>query len=147
LADKTKTGKKYSFTWLVERGKIRELVEAIGDNNPIYRDAKVARQQGYKDIIAPPTFATVPILWTGTLLQILGDIGTKFERLMHAEESYEYVKEIFPGDILTGIMEIKGITEKKGESGALDFIQLKTTYANQCNEVVLKEEMLIVERK
>ena len=146
MADRNKIGKKYTFTWLVERGKVRELVEAIGDNNPIYRDPEAARQQGYKDMVAPPTFATVPILWTGTLLRAFDDLNMELSRIMHAEQSYEYYQEIFPGDSLKGIAEVKKITEKKGKSGKLEFIEFETIYTNQHDESVVKENMLVVER-
>ena len=146
MADKSKIGKKYGFTWRVERGKIREMVEAIGDNNPIYRDPEVAQRQGYKDVVVPPTFGTVPILWSGILFQAFDDIGVKLSRVMHAEQHYEYYHEIHVGDSLEGVTEVKRITEKKGKSGSLEFIEFETVYTNQCNKVVLKENMLVVER-
>src|SRR5581483_7114458 len=43
----------------VSREKIGEYVAAIGDRNPLHRDPAVARAAGYRDIIAPPTFAAV----------------------------------------------------------------------------------------
>lgn len=146
MAGKNKTRKKYTFTWLVERGKIRELVEAIGDDNPIYRDAKAAREQGNKDVVAPPTFVTLPSLWTRTLFRAFDDLKLELTRIMHAEQSYEYCQEVFPGDELKGVMVVKEITEKKGKSGILEFIQFETIYTNQREELVLKEGMLVVAR-
>ena len=125
MADKSKIGKKYAFTWLVERGKVRELVEAIGDNNPIYRNPETAQGEGYKDMVAPPTFATVPILWTGTLFQAFDDLNIELSRIMHAEQSYEYYQEIFPDDNLKGITEVKKITEKKVSPENSNLLNLK----------------------
>lgn len=147
MANKNRIGKKYTFTWLVERGKIREFAEAIGDDNPIYKDAEAARKQGYKDIVAMPTFAFASIIRTGTFHRVVKDLGIEFARAMHAEQGYEYYNEIFPGDTLMVVMEVKHITEKKGKSGNLDFIQFENTYTNQHDELVLKEEILVVERK
>lgn len=147
MADKNKIGKNYTFTYLVERGKIREFAEAIGDDNPIYKDTEAAREQGYKDIVAMPTFAFASIIWTGTFHRVVNDLGIEFARIMHAEQEYEYYQEIFPGDTLIGVMEVKEITEKKGKSGDLDFIQFENTYSNQQGGCVLKEKMLVVERK
>ena len=39
------------------REKIREFADAIGDDNPAYRDPEAARALGHPDVIAPPTFA------------------------------------------------------------------------------------------
>src|SRR2546430_17549267 len=43
----------------VSREKIGEYVAAIGDRNPVHSDVGAAQQLGYRDIIAPPTFAAV----------------------------------------------------------------------------------------
>ena len=40
----------------VEKGAVRRFADALGDPNPVYRDANAARAQGYGGIIAPPTF-------------------------------------------------------------------------------------------
>ncbi len=69
-------GKEFSpFAMPVERGKIREFANAIGDDNPIYSDPVYAGKSGFGDIPAPPTFTAVkgrssgsswkdlPIIW------------------------------------------------------------------------------------
>ena len=40
----------------VERGAIRRFADAVGDPNPLYRDPDAARDAGYADVIAPPTY-------------------------------------------------------------------------------------------
>ena len=146
MADKDNIGRKYPFTWVVERGKIREMVEAIGESNPIYQDSEAARAQGYKDVVAPPTFTTVSLLWSGALFQAFDDLEVEVSRTVHAQQSCEFYQEIFPGDTLEGVVEVKDITHKKGKSGNLKFIQFEITYTNQRNELVSKEEMLVITR-
>jgi acyl dehydratase len=147
VADKSKLGARYEFNWLVERGKIAEFVEAVGDHNPICSDREAARRSGFQDIVAPPTFTAVPIMWSGALFQAFDDLGIPLSRIMHAEQSYEYFREIGPGDVLHGTMEIKSITEREGKSGPMEFVLLETTFTNQYQQPVVREEMLIVERK
>ncbi len=146
MADKDNIGRKYPFTWVVERGKIRELADAIGDDNPIYQDAEASRNKGYKDVVAPPTFTTVPLLWSGALFQAFDDLKIELSRTVHAEQSCEYYQEIFPGDKLEGVVEVKDIKDKKGKSGNLKFIQFEITYTNQHNDLVSKDEMLVITR-
>jgi hypothetical protein len=43
----------------VAREKIGEYVAAIGDRNPLHHDPLAAQSAGYRDLIAPPTFAGV----------------------------------------------------------------------------------------
>jgi acyl dehydratase len=146
MAGKDNIGRKYPFTWVVERGKIRELADAIGDDNPIYQDAEASRKKGYKDVVAPPTFTTVPLLWGGALFQAFDDLKIELSRTVHAEQSCEYYQEILPGDKLEGVVEVKDIKDKKGKSGNLKFIQFEITYTNQHNDLVSKDEMLVITR-
>jgi acyl dehydratase len=147
LADKRKLGSRYEFNWTVERGKIAEFVAAVGDCDPLCSDPEAARRKGFQDIVAPPTFTAVPIMWSGALLKAFHDLGIPLSLIMHAEQSYEFFREIYPGDVLHGTMEIKSIAEREGRSGAMEFVLLETTFTNQHQQPVVREEILIVERK
>ncbi|HEY7594272.1 MAG TPA: MaoC family dehydratase N-terminal domain-containing protein, partial [Actinophytocola sp.] len=48
-----------SEIYQVGREKIREFADAIGDPQPMYRDADAAKAAGHPDVIAPPTFVMV----------------------------------------------------------------------------------------
>lgn len=133
--------------WEVERGKIRELVQAIGDNNPVYVDKEKAAEKGFSDVAASPTFITVPIMWTNVLFKVVKDMKINFTKVLHGEETYEYFQEIYPGDILTGTMKIAGADTKSGKAGDMDLVTLEIMYTNQRNEPVLKSTTLLVERK
>jgi acyl dehydratase len=148
MADKSKINYEFPpFTYEVERGKMRELVQAIGDDNPIFLDREAAIKEGYKDIPAFPTFATIPMNWSNMLLNIIADLKINFAMVLHGEEGYEYLQEIYPGDVLTGKLRVVSINEKAGRSGSMDLVKLETIYTNQKNEPVLKANALIVERK
>ncbi|MCG6533644.1 MAG: MaoC family dehydratase N-terminal domain-containing protein [Syntrophales bacterium LBB04] len=148
MADKTMVDKEFpAFTWEVERGKIRELVQAIGDMNPIYVDRAAAIQAGYKDTPASATFITVPMMWSNTLIKVIKTLKINFSKVLHGEETYEYFQEIYPGDVLTGTIRVLSIEDKLGKSGGMDLIRLETLYKNQKDEPVLKAGTLLVERK
>ncbi len=148
MADKSLVGIEFPpFTWEVERGKIREFVQAIGDPNPIYSDRNVATREEYEDIVAPPTFITVPVLWTGQTMAILKALKIDYSRILHGEESYEYYREIYPGDVLTGRAKVTEIKTKSGKSGEMDIITRECLYTNQRNELVLKSTSVTIERK
>lgn len=146
MADTGMIGTKFDFKWTVERGKIAELVEAIGDTNPVYRDQVAAKDEGYPDIVAPPTFSTVAVLWTGVLFKAFEELKIPLDRILHAEQSYEYYDPIIVNDTLLGVMEVKSITERQGKSGTMHYVLLETVYTNQNDRMVLRENMLIVER-
>lgn len=149
MADQTAVGKEFPpFTWEVERGKIREFVQAIGDKNPIYTDKEAAVRAGYKDSPAPPTFPIVLVMWTNMLWESFSAAKINFERALHGEEIYEYYQEIYPNDVLTGRMKIVGMETKFGGTGGkMDIIRLEILYTNQRNEPVLKAMTVLVESK
>lgn len=146
LADRSMVGARCSFTWQVEKGKIAELVAALGETNPICRDAEAALGEGYPDIVAPPTFSTVAVLWTSALFGFFERLKMPLSRIMHAEQGYEYYDPILPGDTLYAVMEVKSITSREGKSGHMDFVLFETVFTNKHGREVIKEEMLVVER-
>ena len=148
MADKSKIGIKLpTYRLNVERVKIHELMRAIGDNNPIYLDKSSAAAEGYPDTPCPPTYITMAFQeFTGAYLNILEMLGVPLEHVLHGEEEYEYVGEIFPGDVLHCQMSCESIVEKKTKSGNLDLITLQTIFTNQKDQTVLKARSLIIER-
>jgi len=126
---------------------MRALVESIGDGNPIFISREAANKAGYKDTPAPPTFATVPMMATNILNEIIHDLSINYSRLLHGEENYEYLKEIYPGDVLSGKIAVASIHEKTGKSGTMEFIRLAFLYKNQRGEAVLEGSSLFIERK
>jgi acyl dehydratase len=149
MADLSKVGKEYPpIVWEVERGKIRELAQAIGDPDPIYLDREAAVAQGYKDTPAPPTFLTVPMMWCGRMPDLIVDLKINILMVLHGEEEYEYYRQIYPGDTITGIPKVVKAEEKETKSGSkMDMITLEVLYRNQQDEAVAKSRSLIIERK
>jgi len=148
MADPTKTGQQYpSFTWTVEREKIVELMRTIGDDNELFLDRDTARSEGYRDIPAPPTLITMPFCWNRLFPVIAADLDMDPARILHGEENYQYFEEIYPGDVLTGVLRITDVTEKSGKSGLMDVVRLQIVYRNQRSEIVMKVETLLIERK
>jgi len=149
VADKSKEGMKLPVTvFKVERVKIRELVEAIGDANPIYVDAEAAALEGHPDTPCPPTFFTLAFQeFTGHYFRVLEELGIPLERVLQGEEEYEYLRDVYPEELLTLSTTVENITEKKTRSGLMDLVTLGTRFSNQSGEDVLLARSLVIERK
>jgi acyl dehydratase len=149
MADHSKVEKEYAvIQWEVERGKIRELVRAIGDLDPIYVSKDAAIKEGYKDSPAPATFLTVPMMWSSSMPVVITDLAINFAMLLHGEEEYEYYQEIYPGDVITATPKVAAIEEKTSKSGKkMDMVTIELLYVNQRGEKVAKAKTLLVERK
>ncbi len=149
MADKTQVGREYPLPiWEVERCKIRELMQAIGDPNPIFQDKETAVAEGYQDIPSPLTYATVIANWQANTGQFMDDLGINFMMIVHGGEEYEYHKEIYPGDMISGKTIVASVVEKQSKSGSkMDIVIIETVYNNQNNEKVLTARTTIIERK
>jgi len=148
MADLSKQGQGLPpFTVEVERVKIRELVNAIGDTNPLFLEKEAALSERYYDIPCPPTFITLAFQeFTGAYFKAFEALGVSLQNVLHGEETYEYLGEIYPGDLLTCHMVFKSIVEKQTKSGSMFLITLRTRVTNQRSEEVLKATSLIIER-
>lgn len=111
-------GKTYAPTepYLVGREKVREFARAVLSESPIHLDAAAARETGYADVVAPPTFAVV--VQQQTLEQLLADddAGVDFSRVVHGDQSFTYTRPIVAGDTLTATLTITSVKQLGGHS-------------------------------
>jgi acyl dehydratase len=127
------------FIFTVERGKIKELCLAVGDENQIFHDTDVAKASGYRDTPAPLTFATVMNFWGyPEVWDRMKEMGVDVQRLLHAKEEYEYFAPLYPGDVVTGVISVDSMRD-----GAMGMVAFKTTY-RRGEEVVLTAKMTIM---
>ncbi|MHB1128051.1 MAG: FAS1-like dehydratase domain-containing protein [Bacillota bacterium] len=149
MADESLIGREFpEYSFPVEKGKIREMALAIGDDNPIYHCSKTAKAEGYRDVVTTPTFGTVIDMWGGNdfdeTCRVL-DINPVM--VLHGEQHYEYFGEINPGDMITAKPKISNVVVKSGKSGSMKLITMETTYYNQRGEKVMVCRGVTVERQ
>ncbi len=96
-------------SYLVGREKVREFARAVFADDPQHTDPTAARELGYADVVAPPTFAMV--VQDLTLQQLLAepDSGIELSRVLHAEQRFRYSRPIVAGDELTAQLSVTGI--------------------------------------
>ena len=128
----------------VERGRLKFFAKAIGETNPVYLDESAARAAGYADLPAPPTFLFTAELDSGAMFGLLERLGVPIRKVLHGEQSFEYLGPIVAGDTVTVTSRVKDIYEKKG--GALEFIETESQVANQRGEPVGRLRSLTVVR-
>ncbi|HET9897600.1 MAG TPA: MaoC family dehydratase N-terminal domain-containing protein [Streptosporangiaceae bacterium] len=95
----------------VSREKVREFADAIGDGNPLYRSKAAAREAGYPDVIAPPTFPNV--ITYASSIQVLADPGLNlnYAMVVHGEQRFEYARPLLAGDVVTTEVTIATIRD------------------------------------
>jgi acyl dehydratase len=149
MFDKSVIGKSFPpFSLEVERGKIRELALAIGDDNPIYSSKEEAQAAGYADVPLYPTSPTTFTFWGNRkMIGQLVSAGINVMRILHGEEEYEYLAPIHPGDTLTGVTTIVDGKTRQGQTGSMDIITTEVQYMNQQGTPVLKARQVIIVRE
>ena len=150
MFDKSKVGMSFPpFTVEVERGKIRELALAIGDDNPIYQSKENAQAAGYPDVPLYPTAPTMLAFWGNTkMVGQLASLGINLMRILHGEEDYEYLEPIYPGDTLIGVMKLVDAKSRQGQGGStLDILTMEVDYTNQHGTLVLKARQVAIVRE
>jgi hypothetical protein len=142
----------------IEAGHIMMFARAIGDANPIYHDEALAKNTEPGGIIAPPTFVQssaqfdpdyflrpkIGQPWFGSGKEPTGiKPGSKDDtggggRGLHAEQHYEYLWPLRPGDVLTATTKPGKKWEKEGRrSGKLVFSETIVEFRDQKGELVI----------
>ncbi|MDQ6643518.1 MAG: MaoC family dehydratase N-terminal domain-containing protein [Chloroflexota bacterium] len=151
MFDKSKIGQSFPpFTIEVERGKMRELALAVGDDNAIYQSREAAQGAGYADVPLFPTAPTMFAFWGNTKMGgQLVSLGINVMRILHGEEEYEYLAPINPGDTLTGVMTLIDGKTRQGRQGgsSMDILTIEIRYTNQHGQPVLNAREMIVVRE
>lgn len=125
----------------IERGKIKSLAKVLGLKNQIYYDKEEAMRLGYRDVVAPPTFPTViDFSNDNDFYQMFNRLHLNPEKVLHGEQSYEYLEPICAGDTINGTVTLERIDEKRN----MKFYYLKSIYRNQFNQIsVISKSTLI----
>ena len=120
-----------SYTFRIEKGKIRELALAIGDLKEEYLNGEAV----------PPTFPTVIDFWGGgsSSSELL---NLNMKKVLHGEQEYEYFREIIPDEEIT----VHGVIEKAYTKASMNFFVLRKDYLDEQGETVLISRSTIIER-
>jgi len=150
MFDTSKIGYSFpSFPVAIEPVKLRELALAIGDANPVYQDRQAAQAAGYENIPLPPTIATIFLFWENKhFVEQLAELGIDVARLLHREESYEYLAPLHPGETLTGVMTVLDGSTRKGKNNSfVDLVTLQLCYTNREGQMTLVATTRLVSRE
>src|SRR5690606_16305158 len=125
----------------VTRVKIREFADAISDPNPLYRDPAHAKEAGYTDVIAPPTFPIILSMEGAGQAIADPELALDFSRVVHGDQRFRYSRPLQAGDLVTcrtTITDIKAL-------GGNELLTLDSEIATTAGEhVVTSVNMLVV---
>ena len=122
----------------VEKGKIRQYVNAMGETNPLYQDEEYAKKSRYSGTIAPPGLLITQAMSGGASYDMPWQDPLKHS--VDAGETIEFYQPIRPGDILFLTRKLVGLSERESKSlGKMRVQEVEVTYVNQKGQVVAKK--------
>ena len=108
-------GKTYPpMVYAVAREKIKEFALATGETNPLHLDVEAARAAGYRDVVAPPMFASVYCMQAVGPALFDPEVGIDFARMVHGGQEFRWGPLVVAGDEIETTVEVKSIAERAG---------------------------------
>lgn len=108
--------------YVVSAAKIKEFAEAIGSADPVHTDREVARARGYRDVIAPPTFAVMISQRPEFAFINDPESGIEMGRVVHGEQGFTHYRPLTAGDEIVAQLRIDSVRP----AGANTMIGAKT---------------------
>jgi len=163
MVNETFAGRVYPPTAVYEVGreKIREFAEAIGGGDPgafvdlpldpqvspqgvhpVHVDPQAARDLGYPDVIAPPTFAVIVSQRSDAQLVRDPEAGIDFTRVVHGEQTFTHHRPIVAGDRLVAVLHVDSVRSAGGHS----MVTTRSEIATEAGEPVCTATSTIVVR-
>lgn len=125
----------------IEKGFVRRFAEAIGDDNPLWRDEEFAKKTKKRKILAPPGLLCAIMVSGGELWD---DIPLPLNKALDGGGEWELIKPIKVGDVITNTIRLVDIYEKEGRVGTMVFEVFEAVHINQKGEVVAKSNCTII---
>ena len=111
-------GRTYPPTapYAVGSAKIREFAEAVGSTDPVHVDRAVATERGYRDVIAPPTFAVLIAQQCDAQLITDPEAGIDYTRVVHGEQKFVHHRPITAGDDIVAVLSVDSVKQAGGHA-------------------------------
>lgn len=136
---------------LIEAGKVDEFATAIRDDNPAYRSADAAREQGFRGIPAPMIHTMCALF---ERYQVNGgplyafDFGMDQRYKVLGEQYYEYGRVATVGDVLDGVTTVTDVSQREGSGDrTMTFATTETEYTDEDDEHVQTVGRTVIETR
>jgi len=142
--DRSFIGRSYppAPVYEVGREKIREFADAVGATSALHRDPEEARLAGYRDVVAPPTFAVILSASANSVVVDDPDLGIDYSRVVHGEQRFVHHRPITAGDRLVAAIHVDEIITKLGN----DFLTVRAEITTEAGEPVTTVTAMLVAR-
>lgn len=119
----------------------RLFARAVGHTDLIFFDREVARQRGYRDIVAPPGFLGSPVFRPDKRAQGGSShepFKTPYRRILNGGTTFEYFEPLCAGDVLHSRSKVTEYQERQGSIGPMLITFRETSYVRSDGTLVAK---------
>ena len=136
-------GKEYNeVSFTIDRDHVIRFCDAIGEQNPVFRDPAAAKEAGYDEQIAPPTFITALQIQTSGQVVMDQDLGLNYSMVVHGEQEYEYTRPLKVGETLSATPRIADIYSR----GSNEFLITEADIKDASGDIVCVARSTILSR-
>lgn len=130
-------GRSYppSTPFAVGREHVRDFAKAVGATDRLHHDLDAARQAGFADVVAPPTFAVVIAQRAEAQLMLDPEAGIDFSRVVHGEEKFVHHAPLVAGEEIVATLHVDRVREVAGNALVGTRVELATTGGQACSTV------------
>lgn len=136
-------GKEYQEVSLtVERDQVVQFDDAVGEDNPVFRDPEAAKSAGFAEQVAPPTFVTKVQIMSSAQVVLDQELGLNYMMVVHGEQEFEWRRPVVVGDVLTAVPRIADIYAK----GPNEFLIIEAEVKDASGEMVAVSRTTLLSR-
>jgi acyl dehydratase len=136
-------GKTYEqIDYTVERDAVNRFADAIGEQDPIYRDPEAAKAAGYAEQVAPPTFITVIQIMTSGQVVLDQELGLDYSRVVHGEQAYRYERPLVVGDVIKATPRLATIETRRSN----EFLTITSEVHDANGDLVITTRSTLISR-
>lgn len=127
---------------LVDAWRVKLFCQAIGEDDPVHWDPQAAREAGLPGCAVPPTFLKALEGEHFSSAAVLKQLQVPVNRVLHAEQTFEYAEPLWVGDRVSVRRRISDIHDKK--EGAITFVIVDTDYRVGDRAVASSRQSILV---
>jgi acyl dehydratase len=127
---------------VVDRNRVIQFADAVGELDSIYRDPAAAKAAGFEDQLAPPTFVTVTQIMTSGQVVVDPELGLNYSLVVHGEQEYEWRRPVKVGDKLRAVPRIADIYAR----GPNEFLLIEAEIKDESGETVVVARSTLLSR-
>ena len=111
-------GRSYppSGPYAVDADALAAFAAAVGSTDPVHTSVEAAQAAGYRDVIAPPTFAVTIAQQCDRQLIEDPEAGIDYSRVVHGEQKFVHHRPITAGDQVMGALTVDSVRQAGGHT-------------------------------